>query len=455
MTRPRRPADGAAWIEEFLGQVDAATKSWAYRIELREFLRFVSEHGGSCALTQQQLRQWLQSRRLKVCLSRVILAARITRRFLDWLIGRKIVSQNPLTLLIEKHECRSLAAIVRALLGPTPAKSLEALRPPPRYGSHLGPLMREHILRMRSLGFRYKHEAFYLHFDRFLQRRLGAAEEPLAVLIREYAAAAPSAHAKLHRFKMGRVLAKALVRKGVPAVAVAPDRKLIREEARNRCRPFIYTTEQVALLLRTARDYPTPTARAPLRPFTLYTMLVLAYCAGLRLGEIVNLRLRDLDLEQGVIEVRDTKFFKSRRLPLSSSAAEALRAYSKVRAKAGASKEPEASLFVHGKGGYSYVAASKLLRDVIRRAGLHSGQGRNGARLHDLRHTFVVHRMTQWYRDGVNPQGRLAHLATYLGHRDINSTLVYLTITQELLQQANSRFRAAQSDVLSVMKGDC
>lgn len=455
MTGRERPDDSAAWIEEFLGEVDAATKSWAYRIELREFLHFVSEHGGSCALTQRQLRHWLLSRRSKVCLSRVILAARITRRFLDWLIGRKIVWQNPLALLIERHECRSLAAIVRALLGPTPGISLEALRPLPRYGSHLGPAMREHILRMRSLGFRYEHEAVFLQFDRFLQRRPGAAGEPLAVLIREYAAVAASAHAKLLRFKTGRVLAKALARKGVPSVPVSPDRKLVREEARNRRCPFIFTTEQIALLLRTALDYPTPTVRAPLRSVTLYTMLVLTYCAGLRLGEIVNLKVRDLDLQQGVIEVRDTKFFKSRRLPLSSSAAETLREYSKVRAKAGASQQPEASLFIHAKGGYSYVAASHLLRDVIRRAGLHSGKGRNGARLHDLRHTFVVHRMTQWYREGVNPQGRLVHLATYLGHRDINSTLVYLTITQELLQQANSRFRAAEDGVLSVMKGDC
>ena len=61
--------------------------------------------------------------------------------------------------------------------------------------------------------------------------------------------------------------------------------------------------------------------------------------------------------------------------------------------------------------------------------------------------------MTQWYRQGINPQGRLAHLAAYLGHRDINSTLVYLTITQELLQQANQRFRTAEADVLKVIQG--
>src|SRR5262249_10194255 len=82
---------------------------------------------------------------------------------------------------------------------------------------------------------------------------------------------------------------------------------------------------------------------------------------------------------------------------------------------------------------------------VIRRAGLNTGTGRGGPRVHDLRHTFVVHRVTAWYRQGINPQNRLPYLSAYLDHRDIHSTLVYLTITQELLQHANNRFRAAEA----------
>jgi len=112
-----------------------------------------------------------------------------------------------------------------------------------------------------------------------------------------------------------------------------------------------------------------------------------AYCAGLRLAEIVGLELRDVDFEEGTIEVRDTKFFKSRRLPLSSSAVAALRDYLVARRKAGASQEPLASLFVHEKGGYSHVTAGALLRDVIRRAGLRTGRGRvdHGSTIFDTR----------------------------------------------------------------------
>jgi len=181
-------------------------------------------------------------------------------------------------------------------------------------------------------------------------------------------------------------------------------------------------------------------------------MLVLAYCAGLRLGEIVSLKLGDLDLNADCIEIPDTKFFKSRRLPLSPTAMAALRDYLKVRAKVGAPTESDAPLFWHDKGGYGYVAAGAHLRRLIRVAGLKSTAGRSGPRVHDLRHAFVVHRMTMWYEQGINPQTRLPYLAAYLGHRNIHSTLVYLTITQELLQHANERFRTAEANVLQALQ---
>src|SRR5437763_4411581 len=92
--------------------------------------------------------------------------------------------------------------------------------------------------------------------------------------------------------------------------------------------------------------------------------------------------------------------------------------------------------------------AGILLVRVLRRAGLKPVTGRRGPRIHDLRHAFVANRMLAWYREGVNPQSRLPYLATYLGHKDINSTLVCLTITQELLQQASERFRVRGAQIL-------
>ena len=99
-------------------------------------------------------------------------------------------------------------------------------------------------------------------------------------------------------------------------------------------------------------------------------------------------------------------------------------------------------------GSYSRGGACNLLVEALRRAGLKPDRGKVGPRIHDLRHAMVCNRMLTWYRDGINPQPWLPHLATYLGHKDINSTLVYLTITQELLQHASERFRVHGAAVL-------
>jgi integrase len=436
--------------QEFMQSVDAPSKCAKYASALTDFQNFV----GKRSLNQSTLGAWLQACSVKYPMHRVILSGLIVDRFLDWLVERQVIARNPFAELRRKYECpsRSKAPIIRALLSSNPSRALEALRPAPRYASHLGPVMRDHVLRMRSLGYRYRHESRFVHFDRFLQMRSNAAGEPLSKLVHEYSASASSPFQKLQRLSIGKIVAKALTRSGIPTPPVASDRLLTHEVSRKRNGPYIYTEAQVALLLETASSY--PARRVALRPLTLYTMFVLAYCAGLRLSEIVYLTIKDVDLKDSAIEVRGTKFFKSRRLPISASAMAALSEYLQVRRKAAVSSVPDERVFVHETGGYSIVTAGKLVRNVIRRAGINTAKGRGGARFHDLRHTFVVHRMTTWYREGINPQSRLPYLATYLGHRDIHSTLMYLTITQDLLQHANSRFRAAETSVLNVIKED-
>jgi site-specific recombinase XerD len=181
-------------------------------------------------------------------------------------------------------------------------------------------------------------------------------------------------------------------------------------------------------------------------------MLVLAYCAGLRLGELARLNVADVDLQSGAIHIRETKFFKSRILPLTNSALLALREYLEARCRTKAPQSPDSPLFWHdrGNGRYTHQGIAEVLVDILRRAGIKPLKGKVGPRIHDLRHSMVVNRILEWYRAGVNPQEKLPFLATYLGHRDIHSTLVYITVTQDLLQQANERFRAFGAHCLAV-----
>jgi integrase/recombinase XerD len=445
------PDKEEALLRQFVEDLKLQTSGAPCRSVLRGFQRFVCRRTPKSRLNGTTISAWLRQRSKESPIHMVLKYGHLVNSFLDWLVERRAVVCNPIAELRRKYSVRSTTAVLRAMAMPHPDEALQALQPLPRYGSHMGAVMRAHVERMRTLGFRYSHENRFLHFDRFLQQRPGATSETLSTLVREYTALAVSAATKLERIKLGRVLAKALNRQGVPTAAPVRDRMLVRQMFRHRCKPYIYTEDEVRLLLKTARRLPSP--KAPLRPMTLHTMLVLAYCAGLRIGEIVGLELKDIDLDAGTIEIRDTKFFKSRRLPLSSSAVAALRHYLMIRENAGAAGNPESSLFWHEKGAYSYVTAEQLLRRVIQEAGLWKTPGRGGPRVHDLRHTFVVHRMTQWYRQGINPQCRLPYLAAFLGHRDIHSTLVYLTITQELLQRANERFRTAETEVLKVIQG--
>src|SRR5262249_44414804 len=137
----------------------------------------------------------------------------------DWLVQRNVLRSHPLQDLQRRYQCRSIRAITGALMSSNPDHALEALRPLPRYGSHLGSIMREHIQRMRNLGCRYGHENTFLHFDRFLQQRPGAEQEAFVTLVSEYVAGAHSINSKLRRLVLGRLVAQALNRSGA-SVAV-------------------------------------------------------------------------------------------------------------------------------------------------------------------------------------------------------------------------------------------
>jgi integrase len=310
------------------------------------------------------------------------------------------------------------------------------------FRSFLGKVMREHVSRMRSLGYRYQvNERMLLRFDRFLRHHPSWSGAPLSTLVERWAKNKPTPHRLYEAQDVGRMISTALHRRD-PSVAIIVGNPDVRRRARQQHRrPYIYTDDEILRLLRAALLLPSP--RAPWRPLALYTMLMLAYCAGLRMGEVTALTVGSIHLQDGAIEIEGAKFFKHRRLPLARGVIAALRRYLVARQKAGAPSSPETGLFwnVRRHARYSYGGAKTLMVQALREAGIKPARGKIGPRIHDLRHTMVAHRMRDWYREGVETQSRLPYLATYLGHKDINSTLVYLNSTPELLQEASQRFR--------------
>lgn len=424
-----------------------------YRCVLRGFQRFVRQRGDPTVDTST-LQAWLQERAAHTPVHMVLHRARIVDRFLDFLQAEGLIGCNPLARLRAQYGQRCGTPIVRALLATDSVRALQALRPPARFASFLGDMLRQHVALMRAVGFRYEAQAGrLLRLDRFLQGRPELAGQPPEVLLKEWAAQRQTVSHAWECEQTGRTVLRALRRLDPTVQLPPPDRRLKRRVEQQRRRPYIYAPQELRLLLDTARGYPSP--RAPLRPLALYTMIVLGCCAGLRLGELARLDLGDVDLHAGVLEVRETKFFKSRSLPLSDSVVSVLREFLAARRCAGGPQESTSGLFWHQQaaGRYSRVMIEKLLVAVLRRAGLKPERGRCGPRIHDLRHVFVVSRMLAWYRQGINPQARLPYLATYLGHKDISSTLAYLTVTQELLQLASERFRQLAAQQLHMPQG--
>lgn len=412
-----------------------------YRCVLRGFQRFVHERGDSTG-SIATLQAWLRERATRWQPHLVPHRARIVDRFLDFLQSQSAIPINPLVELRHRYSQRWSLPVVRALLTTDPPRALEALRPPPRFGSFLGDMLRQHVELMRAVGYRYEAQSARLQrFDRFLQGHPELDGQSPAVLLRLWAAQGRTLNDAWEREQTARTLASAWRRFDPTIDLPPPDHQLQRRAKQQQRHPYIYSPRELRRLLDTARRFPSP--RAPLRPQALCTMLVLAGCAGLRLGELARLDLGDVDLVAGVLAVRETKFFKSRTLPLTDSVMTVLGEYLDARRRAGAPQDGGSGLFWHQQaaGRYSRVMIEKLLVEVLRRAGLKPDRGRCGPRIHDLRHVFVVYRMLAWYRQGIDAQARLPYLATYLGHKDIHSTLVYLTVTQEFLQLASERFR--------------
>jgi integrase/recombinase XerD len=204
--------------------------------------------------------------------------------------------------------------------------------------------------------------------------------------------------------------------------------------------PYIYSEDELKRLLAAVPDATSPQSHIDAE--TLRTFLLLLYGAGLRRGEARRLKIDDVDLAQSLIHVRETKFFKTRIVPLSMSLTTAIRPF--VAKRRNGIVDDGSSLFVKRNGTpLSDSGIGAAFKRLCKIAGIkREGDARNQPRLHDLRHSAAVHRVIAWYRSGADLNDLLPKLATYLGHKDLSGTQHYLTMTEELLTEASHRFEA-------------
>jgi integrase/recombinase XerD len=200
--------------------------------------------------------------------------------------------------------------------------------------------------------------------------------------------------------------------------------------------PYIYSREELRRLLDAIPliDHP----RNTIDPETYRTILLLLYAAGLRVSEALALSQADIDLAAGILLIRESKFYKTRLVPISEDMRRVLARYLAQKRDAAASP---AFLSRRGEAVTRQNAENMFCR-VRLRAGIRRDDGnpRHQPRLHDLRASFAVHRLIAWYRDGADVQRLLPLLSTYLGHIHIAGTQRYLALTPDLLREASARF---------------
>lgn len=204
--------------------------------------------------------------------------------------------------------------------------------------------------------------------------------------------------------------------------------------------PYIYTDAEIAALVRAATRLASPQG---LRGRTYSTIFGLLSATGMRVSEALALDREDVDLEQGILTIRRTKFGKSRLVLLHESTRQVLAAYAHARDRL-VRRPATAAFFLSERGTRVSGCATRYnFAKVSRTVGLRSAvPGRrhgHGPRLHDLRHRFAARTLVDWYRKGVDVERELPKLATYLGHAHVNDTYWYIEAVPELLELATRR----------------
>lgn len=200
--------------------------------------------------------------------------------------------------------------------------------------------------------------------------------------------------------------------------------------------PYIFSEDEIARLVAAARKV---SSRNPLRGQTLHAIIGLTVCTGLRNGEVCRLERNDVDLSQGILHIRNTKFGKSRRLPLHPTTVTVLSAYAAARDEHFRAIAYPAFFPTLWRTHFAENTLHQAFRQACELAGICRWHG-PGPRFHDLRHTFAVRRLANWYREGNDVQAMLPALATYMGHGHYTDTAWYLTATAELLGLAAGAF---------------
>lgn len=296
----------------------------------------------------------------------------------------------------------------------------------------------------RRLGFKLRDASYELHkFVRFAQ----GAKAPFVTtkLALEWATQPTGCQPAQWAARLGMVRRFAAYLSAVDPRTEVPPQGLLPHRF-HRKSPYFFSDREVSLLIEAAEKIPSPKG---LRAATYATLFGLLAVTGMRLGEALGLDRPDVDLDQGLLKVRQAKFNKSRWVPLHPTTQARLQEYRRLRDQI--FPHPQSPSFLLSEQGArltQWIARRWFIR-LSHQIGLRQPTDHYGPRIHDLRHRFVIQTLRNWYRTSKDVEAHLPELATYIGHGHVSDTYWYISATPELLQLATERLERKHGAPLS------
>lgn len=346
--------------------------------------------------------------------------------------------------------CETVVRTIRSLTG-----GKRAVSPPLRFpmGSVLATEIEDYLRLKRSLGRRFDNEEAMLRsLDAFLVAHYPLSDDLSGEIFAQWCVTLRHLSPTVRRNHMRVVRNFCLYRHRSRPQSFLPDARTFPANHQP-VPPHIVSESEMALILEAAQRLPRWTS-CPFRPDTVRIALLLLFATGMRRGELLRLTIDDIDSREETLVIRETKFHKSRVIPLSPSVADELKAYLELREKNHLFLSSSSPVIISGYQttdgpGYTGHALGRNWISICASLNVLTSKGRP-PRLHDLRHSFAVNVLMRWYRNNDDVQAKLPLLSTYMGHVSVVSTYHYLTFVEQLRSGASELFHRSFGEAVKV-----
>jgi len=316
---------------------------------------------------------------------------------------------------------------------------------PKSLNSYLAESITDYIQLKKSLGREFRDVIWIFHsFDAFLVSQYPDAKDLTPKVFNDWCSTLYHLSPTVRRNRMRNVRNLCLYRARTHPQTFIPD-LLTFPQNHQPIVPYIFSELDVCRLMMAAHSLSLhPAKNFGLRSETMRLAILLLYTTGLRRGELLKLQLFDFDQQEMTLLIRESKFHKSRIIPLSLSVAEELKTYLNLRSKGNYPMEPESPIIWNGlsttnPGSYAGSAFGKNLSALCNALKIYTSKNQT-PRVHDLRHSFACRVLQKWYQHEEDVQAKLPFLSLYMGHVSIDSTYYYLRLVEETSLQISTRF---------------